>query len=127
MCHIEALAPLRPTAVPRQNWQGSRADCSRSAVLSPSSLPYTEPVRSAQGCPQPGLTPRGYVPEALSSCWWIRVSGAALGQDGWLWRALWSGGCWSQSGDLVPGGESGGHLVSVLGCGESVVAGSEVR
>jgi hypothetical protein len=47
--------------------------------------------------------------------------------SGWVAVALWSGGCWSQSGDLVPGGESGGHLVSVLGCGESVAAGSEVR
>jgi hypothetical protein len=32
-----------------------------------------------------------------------------------------------QFNDLVPGGESGVHLVSVLGCGESVAAGSEVR
>jgi len=44
-----------------------------------------------------------------------------LGQN-WVAVALWSGG-WGQSGDLVPGGESGGHLVSVLGCGESVAAG----
>jgi hypothetical protein len=32
-----------------------------------------------------------------------------------------------QPDDLVPGGESGAHLVSVLGCGESVAAGPEVR
>jgi hypothetical protein len=49
----------------------------------------------------------------------------ALGQNWVVAVALWSGG-WGQSGDLVPGGESGGHLVSVLGCGESVAAGSEV-
>jgi hypothetical protein len=41
--------------------------------------------------------------------------------------ALWSGGCRGQSGDLVPGGESSGHLVAILGCGESVAAGPEVR
>jgi hypothetical protein len=46
--------------------------------------------------------------------------------SGWVVVALWSGGCWGQSGDLVPGGESGGHLVSVLGCGESMTAGPEV-
>ena len=32
-----------------------------------------------------------------------------------------------EADDLVPGGESGGHLVSVLGCGESVTTGPEVR
>ena len=37
----------------------------------------------------------------------------------------WSGGCWGQSGDLVPGGESGGHFLSVLGCGESVASRSD--
>ena len=62
---------------------------------------------------------------ALSSCWVMRVAGAALGRDGVV-VALWSGGCGGQSGDLVPGGESGGHLVSVLGRGESVTAGPEV-
>jgi hypothetical protein len=62
---------------------------------------------------------------ALSSCWLMRVSAAALGREGVV-VALWSGGCWGQSGDLVPGGESGGHLMAVLGCGESVTAGSEV-
>ena len=35
--------------------------------------------------------------------------------------ALWLGGCWGQFGDLVPYGESGGHLTSVLGCGEDDV------
>ena len=49
----------------------------------------------------------------------------SFGSDGVV-VALWSGGCWSQAGDLVPGGESGGHLVSVLDCGESVAAGPEM-
>jgi hypothetical protein len=49
-----------------------------------------------------------------------------LGQDG-VAVVPWSGGCRGQSGDLVPGGEPGGHLVSVLGCGESVTSRSEVR
>jgi hypothetical protein len=49
----------------------------------------------------------------------------SLGQDG-VAVVLWSGGCGGQSGDLVPGGESGGHLVSVLGCGESVASRPEV-
>jgi len=62
---------------------------------------------------------------ALSSCLLIGITGAVLGRDGVV-VALWSGGCWGQSGDLVPGGESGGHLVSVLGCGESMTAGPEV-
>jgi len=48
--------------------------------------------------------------KALSTCWRIRVSGTVLGRDG-VAVALWSGGCGGQSGDLVPGGESGGHLV----------------
>jgi hypothetical protein len=48
-----------------------------------------------------------------------------LGQDG-LAVVPWSGGCWGQSGDLVPSGESGGHFLSVLGCGESVASRSEV-
>ena len=48
-----------------------------------------------------------------------------VGQDG-VSVAPWSGGCRGQSGDLVPGGESGGHLVPVLGCGESVATGSEM-
>jgi hypothetical protein len=38
----------------------------------------------------------------------------------------WSGCCGGQSGDLVLGGESGSHLVSVLDCGEPVAAGPEV-
>jgi hypothetical protein len=38
----------------------------------------------------------------------------------------WSGGG-AQSDDLVPGGESGVPLVLVLGCGEPVAAGPEVR
>jgi hypothetical protein len=63
---------------------------------------------------------------ALSGCWLVRVSEAVLGQGG-VAVARWSGGCWGQSGDLVPGGESSGHLVAVLGCGESVASGSEVR
>ena len=67
----------------------------------------------------------GVVQAALSSCLLMRVSGAALGQNWVVAVVLWSGG-WGQSGDLVPGGESGGHLVSVLGCGESVAAGPEV-
>ena len=50
----------------------------------------------------------------------------SLGQDG-VAVVPWSGGCRGQSGDLVPGGESGGHLVSVLGRGESVALRSEVR
>jgi hypothetical protein len=66
------------------------------------------------------------VMEALSSCLPMRVSGAALGRDG-VAVALWSGGCGGQSGDLVPGGESGGHLVAVLDCGESVTVGPKVR
>jgi hypothetical protein len=48
-----------------------------------------------------------------------------LGQNWVVAVALWSGG-WGQSGDLVPGGESGDHLVSVLDCGKSVAAGPEV-
>jgi hypothetical protein len=48
-----------------------------------------------------------------------------VGQDG-VTVAPWSGGCRGQSGDLVPGGESGGHLVPVLGCGESVAMGPEM-
>jgi hypothetical protein len=46
---------------------------------------------------------------ALSGCWLVRVSEAVLGQGG-VAVARWSGGCWGQSGDLVPGGESSGHL-----------------
>ncbi len=73
-----------------------------------------------------GVFPNAFPSRALSSCWLMRASGAVLGQDG-VAVALWSGGCWGQSGDLVPGGESGGHLVSVLGRCESVAAGPEVR
>jgi hypothetical protein len=46
--------------------------------------------------------------------------------SGWVVVARWSGGCWGHSGDLVPGGESGVHLVSVLDRGESVTVGPEV-
>ena len=63
---------------------------------------------------------------ALSSCWLMRVSGAVLDQDG-VAVALWSGGCGGQSGDLVPGGESGGHLMAILGRCESVASRSEMR
>jgi hypothetical protein len=48
-----------------------------------------------------------------------------VGQDG-VSVAPWSSGRRGQSGDLVPGGESGGHLVPVLGCGESVATGPEM-
>jgi hypothetical protein len=65
-------------------------------------------------------------PGALSSCWLMRVSGAVLDQDG-VAVALWSGGCGGQSGDLVPGGESGGHLMAILGRCESVASRSEMR
>ena len=58
-------------------------------------------------------------------CLVVRVSGASLGSR-MVVVALWSGGRRGQSGDLVPGGESGGHLMSVLGYGESVSPGSEV-
>jgi hypothetical protein len=40
-------------------------------------------------------------------------------------RRLGSGGC-GHADDLVPGGESGVHLVAVTGCGESVSAGPKV-
>jgi site-specific recombinase XerD len=52
---------------------------------------------------------------------WCRVS-----ETGMVSVALGSGSR-GQADDLVPGGESGGHLVSVLDCGESVTSGSEVR
>ena len=67
---------------------------------------------------------RGFAVAALSGC---------LAVEGWLDVVAWECDQCSQSGggtqpdDLVPGGESGAHLVSVLGCGESVPAGAEVR
>jgi hypothetical protein len=48
----------------------------------------------------------------------------SLGQDG-VAVVFWSGGCGGQSGDLVPGGESGGSRVDT-GCSESVPAVAEV-
>jgi hypothetical protein len=48
---------------------------------------------------------------ALSTSWPSvagDVFGVALGRDG-MAVALWPGGCWGQSGDLVPGGDSGVH------------------
>jgi hypothetical protein len=56
---------------------------------------------------------------------WGCFPGQSWVEDG-VAVALWSGGCWGQSGDLVPGGESGVHLVAVLDCGESVTVGPEV-
>jgi uncharacterized protein len=58
----------------------------------------------------------------LFSVWGGRVvftRGVALRRPG-------SGGC-GHADDLVPGGESGVHLVAVAGCGESVSAGPKVR
>lgn len=40
--------------------------------------------------------------------------------------ALWSGDCRAQSGELVPGGEAGGHLLAVLLGAEPVATGLEV-
>jgi hypothetical protein len=62
---------------------------------------------------------------ALSGCW---VSSVVLRvrAEGWSLRRLGSDGR-GQADDLVLGGESGVHLVSVLDCGESVASGTEVR
>jgi hypothetical protein len=61
---------------------------------------------------------------ALLDCWVSSVV-ARVRAEGLVVAAPGSGGG-GEADDLVPGGESGGHLVSVLGCGESVASGSEV-
>jgi hypothetical protein len=62
--------------------------------------------------------------DGISLFWPSRVAGRpGLGR---VIQCPRSGGG-RRSNDLVPGGESGAHLVSVLGCGESVAAGPEVR
>jgi hypothetical protein len=59
---------------------------------------------------------------ALSGCWVSRWSSVSAPRNGLCGR-LGSGGR-GPADDLVPGGESGVHLVSVLDCG--VAPGSEV-
>jgi hypothetical protein len=64
---------------------------------------------------------------ALLGTWLKCQSSRDQGSLGmWLCGGLGSGGG-GEADDLVAGGEASGHLVSVLGCGESVASGSEVR
>jgi Fe-S oxidoreductase len=67
-----------------------------------------------------GLTTR----QTSLGCWVVRCGGACQSR-GMVVAAPGSGGG-GEADDLVPGGESGGHLVAVLDCGESVGSGSEV-
>ena len=62
---------------------------------------------------------------ALST--WLGLSGigACRGSVGWV-SVVWVS-CGSQSGDLVPGGESSGHLGAIVVSGEPMAAGPEVR
>ena len=62
----------------------------------------------------------------------VRLMGIAV--TGLFWPWMWlsgglgqSGGGGGQADDLVPGGESNAHLVSISTRGESVAAGPEVR
>jgi hypothetical protein len=105
----------------------ARSDHSRSLPASVGPR-RRQPVRRGVGAWQSGPCPSSRRPcgcqKALSGCWVFSVV-SRVRAEGWsLWR-LGSGGC-GQANDLVPGGESGGHLPSVLDCGESVASGSEV-
>ena len=54
---------------------------------------------------------------------------AGSGRAGARWAGCrWYGsGCGSQSGDLVPDGESSGHFGAIIVSGEAMAAGPEVR
>jgi hypothetical protein len=84
--------------------------------------PGRYPRRGPAADPRSGLHRSQHGIVRLFSVWGGRVvftRDVALRRPG-------SGGC-GHADDLVPGGESGVHLVAVTGCGESVSAGPKVR
>src|SRR5688500_725066 len=54
-------------------------------------------------------------------------AGSGRAGAGWAGCRWYGSGCGSQSGDLVPDGESSGHFGAIVVSGEAMAAGPEVR
>ena len=105
---------------------GERSSPRWTTTLCACSPGRTRDVRSAGTTCSPPNSHHSPPPNGALSTW-LGLSGIGACRAGWAGCRWYGSGCGSQSGDLVPDGESSGHFGAIVLSGEAMAAGPEMR